>query len=335
MNAGFTGFNSLVGIFGCALLAAGCGSSGGGTAVNVPQGNVVLKDANNYTSQSTLSIPTVETAAGADLTVCWDGIAKDLLCHDMVAATEIDNVSFLQIPNMSHADVAAKLALGKLDENLVGIYRDFHVDHSLSPPSTCTKLSTLALGTKLDPTQDYVEAPTKTYMLLLEHGTTPGVGARTMTFLVPTAASTTNMVEAPDACGSHILSFQATLGAPIAIPATDATKWVVDWSQVTHDSFGSAISFGKLDSVMVGFFAGKTVADVQAGFLDIEISATLAYEVAVPAGAKAVDLAAAKLRGGTETFPGFTRTDGTWLAAVRCSRCQLPAPVVLSILQPQ
>src|SRR6185295_14740483 len=187
--------------------------------------NVVLRDENNYVSQSTLTIPTVQTAAGADLTVCWDGIAKDIVCHDMVPTTEIDNVSFLQIPNMSHADVEAKLAIGKLDENLVRIYRDFHVDHTLVPPTTCTKLSTLALGTKLDPAQDYLEAPDKTYMLLFAHGTTPGVGARTMTFLEPTAASSNIMVAAPDGCGSQILSFQATLGAPIAIAAHDRAQW--------------------------------------------------------------------------------------------------------------
>jgi hypothetical protein len=348
VSASFTGLDGRAARFWLAWTAVivpavvpfvACGGSGT-TAPAGPQGDVALRDANNYTSRSTLTIPTVQTAPGVDLTVCWDGIAKDLLCHDMIPAADIDNVSFLQIPNMSHDDVAAKLALGKLDEGLVRIYRDFHVDHALVPPTTCTKLSTLALGTKLDPTQDYVEGADKTYMLLFEHGTTPGVGARTMTFLVPTAASSNTMVAAPDACGSQILSFQATLGAPISIPAADRSKWVVDWSQITRDSFGNAVSFNKLDSVMVGFFAGKTAADLQAAFLDIEVTATLQYELAVPAGAKSVDLAAAKLRGGTDAFPGFdsvgsTAADGTWLVAVRCSKCQLPAPVVLSILQPQ
>ena len=324
----------------CALAYPACGGSGSAPPPG-PQGDVVLQDSNNYASQSTLNIPTVQTAPGADLTVCWDGIAKDIVCHDMVPATEIDNVSFLQIP-MSHAQVEAKLALGQLDENLVRIYRDFHVDHSLVPPTTCTKLSTLALGTKLDPAQDYLEAADKTYMLLFAHGTTPGAGARTMTFLEPTAASSNNLVAAPDGCSSQILSFQATLGAPIAIAARDSAKWVVDWSQISHDSFGNGFSFSKLDSVMVGFFAGKSVADLQAGFLDIELTATLRYEVAVPAGAKSVDLAGAHLRTGAAPaaasdplFPGFDRSDGVWLVAVRCSRCQLPAPVVLSILQPQ
>ena len=48
-----------------------------------------------------------------------------------------------------------------------------------------------------------------------------------------------------------------------------------------------------------------------------------------------MNLADAKLRGGTTMFPGFAQTDGTWLVAVMCGKCQLPAPVVLSVLTPQ
>jgi hypothetical protein len=311
-----------------------CGSSSPGTP-EWPKGNVVLHDDNNYGSQTTLKIPTVQTAPGADLTVCWDGIAKDIVCHDVMPTTDIDNISFLQIPNMSKADVQAKLAVGKLDENLVKIYRDFHVNHALAPPTTCSKLSAFALGTMLNPAQDYVEDATKTYMLLFAHGTTPGVGARTMLFLEPTSASSVTSVAAPDGCSSNILDFQATLGQPIAIPAADRTKWWVDWSQVTHDSFGNTFTFPKLDKVLVGFYQGKTVADLERSFLDIELIATSLYEVAVQAGARDVNLADAKVRNGTDVFPGFDRTDGLWMVAVTCSKCQVPAPVVLSVLQPQ
>ena len=30
-----------------------------------------------------LKLPTIQTKSGADLTVCWDGLMKDLLCHDI------------------------------------------------------------------------------------------------------------------------------------------------------------------------------------------------------------------------------------------------------------
>jgi len=41
------------------------------------------------------------------------------------------------------------------------------------------------------------------------------------------------------------------------------------------------------------------------------------------------------VRGGTTPFPGFTQTDGVYALAVLCDRCQVPAPVMMTILQPQ
>jgi hypothetical protein len=324
-----------------ATVLAACGNGNGNETTTGPKGNVVLRDDNNYTSTASLTIQSMQTASGADLMVCWDAIKKDLLCHDVVQPSNgIDTVSFLAIPRLSHDDVAKRLAAGTLNDNLVAVYRDYKVPDATS---NCTKLSSMTLGSSaLDPAKDYVQdtsarysATTVTYMLLFESGTTPGVGARSMMFLEPSAALTAAEVAAPDACSEHALSFQAMLGQPISIPATDATKWDVDWSQVTRDGFGNPVIFTHLDGAIVGFYQGKTAADLQAAFTDLETSATSLYEVAVPAGAKNVSLAGAKLRGGTDAFPGFTRTDGVWAVAVTCSNCQTPAPVVMSILQPQ
>jgi hypothetical protein len=313
------------------VFASACG--GETPAMTGPKGNVVIEDGNNYTANSTLTIPSVTTASGADLMVCWDAIMKDILCHDVSATADIDNVAFLQIPNMSKPQVQAKLANGTLDEALVKIYRDHHVDHTVAPPQTCANISSFSLGTMLMPATDYVEAADKTYMLLFAHGTTPGVGARTMTFLDPSAASTVMKVDAPDGCSSNILDFVAMLGLPLEIPT--AGPWQLDWSKISHDSMGSDVLFSKLDKVLVGFYQGKTPADIETNFLDIEITATALYEVAVPQGAKYVDLKDAKLRGGTTPFPGFGQTDGVWMAAVTCSKCQVPAPVALVILDPK
>ena len=70
-------------------------------------------------------------------------------------------------------------------------------------------------------------------------------------------------------------------------------------------------------------------------FTDIEQIATTLYEVPVAHGARSVDLAKATVKGGTDAFPGFTQTDGVWAMAVTCGECQVPAPVALTILQPQ
>src|SRR4029078_8656241 len=94
----------------------------------------------------------------------------------------------------------------------------------------------------LAPPTAYVDpaaGKTVTYMLLFASGTTPGVGSKAMTFLEPTASSTATRVAAPDACAGNVLDFTATLGTPTSISATDNTKWLVDWSAITKDSFGN------------------------------------------------------------------------------------------------
>jgi hypothetical protein len=318
---------ALVRALAAALLTA-CGSCGGATSG--PVGNVVIEDANNYSSTSSLAVPVVETMAATDLTITWDGITKDLLCH---TAQSIDNVAFLRIGNMSQGQVEDKLAKGTLTSTEVTTYREFR-----TAGATSTTLSALSFGSAatelLVPSTDYVVAQGTQYLMLFTHGTLVGAGAQSMVFLSPSATSTNTAVSAPDACSTHILTFVATLGN-MAVSIPTAGPWKVDWSQVTKDNFGQKLDFSltSLDKVEVGFFQGKQPSDIQADFLNIEQDATSLYTYAVPSGQKYVDLMSTPTTGGT--FPGFTGTDGTYAVAVLCSTCSVPAPVVFSILQPQ
>jgi hypothetical protein len=335
------GRGSLTGAAGSSGGAVGAGGRGGSGAAGMggsgaagAEGRVVLHDANNYTAIASLTIPVVQTAPGADLTICWNALVKDLFCHDLVTSDDIDNVALLQMTNASRDQIAAALAVGALEQSTVSGYVDYHVDQS--PTSTCAKLSQFAfVGTHLVPAADYVADANKTYLLLFATGTTPGVGSRSMLFLEPTSASSVAAVDAVDACAANVLDFQATLGQPLPISRTDSTQWHLDWSLLTRDSFNNAVNFARLDGVQIGFYQNLTAADLQARFIDIELIATLLYEVPIAAGARDVDLVDARLRGTSEPFPGFIRADGVWAVIVRCSRCQATVPVVLTILQPQ
>jgi hypothetical protein len=139
-----------------APLAASCGSSTT-SAPPGPVGNVVIKDGNNYSSTSSLTIPLVETTAGADLSISWSGITQDLLCH---SSSSIDNVAFLRIGNMSQSQVEDKLAKGTLVSTEVTTYREFH-----TAGATSTMLSNLSFGSNLVPMTDYVVAPSTQYLL--------------------------------------------------------------------------------------------------------------------------------------------------------------------------
>ncbi|HEY6475262.1 MAG TPA: hypothetical protein VI456_01700 [Polyangia bacterium] len=322
------GFTILLPLALAAPLLPACGSKSAAAG-----GNVIILDANNYSSTSSLAIPTVQTAPMADLTFTWDAIANDLLCHP---AGTIDNVAFLQVKNMMQADVEQKLAVGKLSQNQVADYAEKHIVKADGGAPTSVMLSTFD---NYDPSSftlvtDYVPSTTTQYLMLFTHGTTLGVGAQSMVFIQPTTGVATTMVSAPDACAGKFLDFTPTL-SPMTVSIPIAGPWKIDWSQITKDNFGNPIDFSttKLDKVEVGFFQAKQPADVQADFLNVEQDATALYTYAVPTGQKYVDLASTPTGGGA--FPGFAQTDGTWAAAVLCSACSVPAPIVFTVLTPQ
>jgi hypothetical protein len=208
-------------------------------------------------------------------------------------------------------------------------YLSYKTDHE----STCAKLSSMTLlGTEVDVEEEYVASDDRTYLLLLTEGTTPGVGARSMIFLHPTENSTNTMVEAQPGCGFLEFSADLSTAEPVRISADG--PWVIDWRDVTRDSLGNEIVFENIDGVLVGFFEGLTIADLEEQILDLELIATSLWEVELESGRKA-DLADARGRDGSGSFPGFDREEeGTWLLGLMCSVCQNPSPVVLAVLEP-
>jgi hypothetical protein len=110
--------------------------------------------------------------------------------------------------------------------------------------------------------------------------------------------------------------------------------WVVDWRDVERDSQGNDLLHEGIDSVVVGFFADMTVAEVEAQILDLELIATSLWEVELEGG-RTADLADARGRDGGGAFPGFARSeDGVWLLGLLCSTCQNPSPLLLAVLEP-
>ena len=74
-RGGRTFANALLGA--CALLAAAC-SEPADVAEPTNVETIPIVDENNYRATSSLSIPTIETASGQDLDICWDGLNSDI-----------------------------------------------------------------------------------------------------------------------------------------------------------------------------------------------------------------------------------------------------------------
>lgn len=327
-----------------ASLLAGCssggdsppaptGSGGGGTVVKLAQSN-------NYTFTSSLTPPPgTPVAAGEDLQVCWTDVTKDIQGHPVNAAKDINDVSLIRVISNSETEVADWLNKGELGSSQVDTDFEYRTDGT----ATCAKLSdfvTVGGTTKLDPTKDFKPESGITYLLVFAHGTKIGFGALTVMFVKPDANSNVSSVNA-QADSSTMLDFHADLhsGTPLTVPKDEAPR--LDWTAVTKNGQGQDIAINAVDSVLIGFYEGKMVSDLETGFLNLEQDTpamggpSQSWEVPVGSGS-IVSLSKATGRAGEGPFTGFSATGtGTWLVGMFCSSCQNPAPVIVSILDPQ
>jgi hypothetical protein len=309
-----------------APLVLACSAADSGAAPDA--GPIALTSENNYRTTASLSLPTVVTGSGVDLDICWPNLTTDMQCHAVAPQADIDNVAFLRLLHVTAEQAQLKLVSGDISQSEIDGYVEFHTENQ----GTCAKLSQFSfMGTKVDVLAEYQESADETYLLLFSHGLQRGIGARGMMFLKPTAASTNTKVDAVPACGA--LTFAADLSSVVKVPVKPTGPWIVDWRGVKKDGQGGEVIYSTLDKLLIGYYQGKTVKDIEAKFFDLELMATSLWDLALTGGYTA-DLSQAVKRNTQEPFTGFTAPDGLWLLGLTCSTCQNPAPVILTVLDP-
>jgi hypothetical protein len=312
----------------CAIFPACAGPSDPASAP-APRGPVALTDANNYRAVAALSIPTIQTAPAVDLDLCFDRVTTDLQCHELEPLAEIDNVGLLRIFHLGEDEIEARLANDDLSQSEVDGYVDYQPDHT----TTCTKLSNLSFfETDVALEEEYVESSDRTYLLLFATGTAAGRGARSMTFIQPLEGSDNTRVDAPPGCG--IVDFTADLAStsPVMVPKRD--PFSLEWRSVTKNGLGNPFAHGSVDRLLLGFYAGMTIAELEARVFDLELVATELFDLRL--ASRTADLGLATERSTGAPFAGIEREDeGTWVLALLCSTCQSPAPLLLSVLTPE
>jgi len=232
------------------FLAVGCGGDDAKEPSTADANSIRITDANQYTSTSSLDIPVVDTAA-TDLNISWSTLDKDLLCHDVELPSGIRNLTLLRFQE-TRAEVAKRLAGDPISAS--ELY-DVYYGHKTLGKTTSAMLSDFATltGSKtLDVDEAYVEGDV-TYLLIALSSESLGVGARSMTFLNPTADSLVADVKIEPGCG--ILSFQAKLQDALSVPK--AGPWLIDWSGLEVDGQGHPTSFAGVDQLLVGFYPGR------------------------------------------------------------------------------
>jgi hypothetical protein len=278
---------------------------------------IYLADTNNYSYESALHIPIVETAASSDIEICWDGLTRDFQCHEMDPLTDIDNVTLVRIRNMTETEIEAALSQGDLQQSNVDGYLELNTDGS----STCVNLSDFSfMGSEVNIEEEYVVSDERKYLLVLTTGTSPGVGSRMMTFMTPTVESTNTSVTLGEGCDLLDFSANMTSLTPVDVPA--AAPIVLDWSDIAPPG---------ITRVMIGFYEGLTPADLEAQVLDLMLISTKKWELAIESGgAAALNDAVDETGAHFESFEG----DGSWVFALLCEKCQNPAPPFLTLLNP-
>ena len=314
--------------------SSGVSNTGGSSATSGSSGTagddlsrIFLYDENNYQTTIQLMVPTVETASGVDIDICWTDVVSDLDCDPVDPQNEIDAVAMMRFRGLSEGEIAATLASGDIDSSNLDGFLQWDSDHQ----STCTKLSSLTVfGSPVDVTQEYQESDDNVFAFSFGRGLTPGVGAVTMVFGRPNGGSMNRRIDAPDGCG--IRDSSSVLPEPVLVPPDG--PWVVDWSNLTRDGQGKDFAYSSIDGLTLWFVAGATSSEVEDHLTDLDDIATESFRLEL-GGGRSADLSGAQNVASGESFRGFGSPDaGIWILTLTCSDCQSPAALFLGILLP-
>jgi hypothetical protein len=285
---------------------------------------VTAVDENNYSIVGTIDIPSITTASGTDLDICWDGLTEDIQCHAVSPVDDIDNIGLIRFGSLTQAEVEDRMSRGQLQQADMNGYLEFPTTGDL-----CTTLSAFTFfGTPIDVLNEYV-ADAGTYMLVFTTGTTPGIGARMITFLEPVEGETATAVDVGEGCGVVTVDADLASATPLVVPRTG--PFTLDWSALTTDGQGGTMQLNRIDGILVAYYEGATVAELEGEILDLMLDATWLWPGGTVSGS-AYDFVEGWGDGvGFDTYP---EGEGTWLIGLTCSRCYNPAPLFLTVLQP-
>jgi hypothetical protein len=308
--------------------AAGTSGSGGTATGGTGASPIYLYDEDNYRADISLSIPTVETASGVDLDVCWTDVLSDLDCAAVDPQNEIVSTAIMRFRNRSEEEIERVLASSELRQSELDGFLSYTSDYL----STCTTLSSFSnFGTPVDFAEEYAPNDELKYVFLFLRQTISGVASISLTFARPSSASTNRELRAEPGCNLRTLT--ANLAAPVRVPADG--PWVVDFSNVTMDGQGYPLGYGDVDSATLWYFAEASLSDVEGLVSELDKAATEHYRFEF-LETQSVSLSDLLRPADDQPFAGFRRAEtGVWLFGLTCSYCLNPdIPHVLAVFEP-
>ncbi len=287
----------------------------------------MLSDANNFAYTGDIDAPSHETASGVNIEICWDELTDDIQCHEVDPTSDPKLITMARFNNLSEVEVEQQISDDSLDQSSLSGFLTYEIQGG----ETCAQLEDFTLdGTPVVLSEQYYEGG-GTYLLLFGRTNIPGQNIISMDFLVPMESSEVVEVDIGPACAT--LDFTADLSSAESIELNaGGSSWVVDWGDLTTNGLGNPIALANIDRLLLGYYAGMSVADIEASFLDLELVATDLYYMELFNTFEA-DLAEAT--GASGDFSGFDPVDGTWVLALMCTTCSNPAPLFATVIVPQ
>jgi len=328
---------------GVLLLAAGCGGGGGSprairsAACDDPTAGVVITDETNYTLSNDFTIQVSRLKDNTDLIFDWSAITRDFFGKALEPSADID-IFLVSLWALTPDEIRAALKKDDLpltsNSGVITTFPDgtFTSQHLLGFDELGNPLPPDLLMARFNTSDPNYQYPQDhfTFLAMASSGTEVGKGPRMLALFNIDAAATETELHLTNESTKLSYSVDLLRAAPMQVPvATPALT--LDWSQMTKNAIGNPYNYYQITSAAVAHFAGKSLADLEPEFLQLEDIADGWWEGPVLAG-NTINLGTLADKNGAP-FPGIDG-DGVWMAALFCTNCNNPAPWSITVLQP-
>lgn len=302
------------------LLLTAC--PGRGTTEKDPPETLYVADENNYSYSGAIGLGHQTVQMGADILFDWSGLTTDIQGHAM-DPSEVTTLWVIWFQYLESEELASLLVCDDVAQSDADVIASFDVT------GTSAHFSDLTVLENPFPPEKYFVYDTGTWFTRVTTGST---NTRMMGVLDPVAEEPNT--DFPFGTSLSTLTVDANLSDLTAVTVNgNAEGWTVDWSTLIDGANADGCDpsdVSDADQFWLARYDGKTVADLEGQFLDLELLADALYTGA-GGGVTAMDISTLTNPDDGSAFPGF-QSGELWLAALRCTFCENPAPIFLTVL---
>ncbi len=277
-------------------------------------GPIALTDAANYTYTIDLEVSEVELLEYSNATIDWSEVTRDLRGRTIDPRADVRAVQLVWLRDIAPDELGVALATGSIEAADVGAF----AEGAVTPGQTSATFADLGLLGQPFPYTEYFGGTEGTWMARLAvHEDDNGM----VLVVRPTPTGAARCALTSDSASLEV-GVDLASTEPVRVPDGETR---VRWDTLTRDGLGDAIDSRDVQRLEIARF-DESIEAIEAALLDYATLAEASWAVDAWSETE-VDLAAATDADGG-AFPGFD-AEGTWLVALWCDTCPLPAPPFL------